>query len=146
MLTAYRSLQHGVAIVLVISLGKQLRDLNPFVFTYIAINWLLVILSLTGLHGDVAWIARPHDETVMFSAAGTEQWRFRSALGSPSYVSIVAAVGAVSLAVRSVGAMSVSRGLGVCWLALTTILTVSRTAIAGLCGGMFIVGRSLASA
>lgn len=138
LLTAYRGIQHGIALILVISLRRHLQHLNAFIIVFLGINWLLVILSLTGMHGGIEWIARPQD-AVFLAQAGAEQWRFRSAFGSPSYISIIAGVGAISLSMRMGGDGWLARGGGVLFLTLSTILTVSRTAIAGLGAGLFVV-------
>lgn len=139
MVTAYRAIQHGVAVVLVISLRDQLRHLNLFLGIYIAINWAFVMIWATGIHGGNDWIAGMGEQTAFLADAGSLQWRFQSTAGHPSHISIVAAVAAISLATRVSGRRWLSQSMGLCWMVATVILTVSRTAIAGMCGGLAVV-------
>lgn len=143
LVTAYRAVQHGVAVVLVISLREQLRNLNLYLGIYIALNWVFVALWATGLHGGNDWIAGSADQGTAFMAqAGDLQWRFRSTAGHPSHISIVAGVAAISLAMRTSGRHWLARSMGCGWMMVTVVLTVSRTAIAGMFGGLFLVAFS----
>ena len=135
--TAYRGLQHAVAIVLVISLRENLRHVYLFIATYIGVNWVLVVLGFLGLDFGLPWITSPA-ENIMITAGIEGVWRFESAFGHPSVISMVAAAGAAGLAYRSRGRQWLVAGPVVAWLSLTTVLTVSRTAIVGLVAGLAI--------
>lgn len=143
MVTAYRAVQHGVAVVLVISMREHLRHLSLYLSIYIALNWCFVLAWATGLHGGNDWIAGSPDQgTAFLASAGDLQWRFRSTAGHPSHISIVAGVAAISLAMRTYGRHWFARGLGSVWMMGTVVLTVSRTAIAGMFGGLMVVAFS----
>jgi len=133
--TAYRAVQHAVAIVLIISLRKHFESVYLFIAAFLAVNWVLVVLGSLGITGGMEWIFNPADKASL--EAGIEgAWRFESAFGHPSQISIVAAAGAAGLAYRMRGRnwMPIAAVIG--WFALTTLLTVSRTAIVGLLGGL----------
>jgi O-antigen ligase len=138
-MTAFRALQHGIALVLVISLRDNLKRMVAFIAMYIAINWLLLILAVTGLDFGQEWIAFYVRDQSFLSGDFMHRWRFTTAYGHPSWISIIAAVGAISLAARTRGhAWRTSWPLFALFI-LTTILTVSRTAIFGLGVGLAIV-------
>ena len=140
--TAYRSLQHAVAIVLVISLRQHLRGVYLFIAAFVAVNWALVVLGLLGLNFGTQWISNPA-ESMAVTAGFEKVWRFESAFGHPSLISVVAAAGAAGLAYRARGRQWLVAGPLMGWLVLTTVVTISRTAIAGLAGGLIVaaVGR-----
>jgi hypothetical protein len=134
-LTAYRSLQHAVALVLVISMRQHLESVYRFLVVFVALNWVLVVLGLLDINFGMAWIYNPAKNVNVL--CGLEQsWRFGSALGHPSTISVVAAAGAAGLACRAQGRQWLVAGPLVAWLALTTVLTLSRTGMVGLAGGL----------
>lgn len=139
LLTAFRAAQHGVAVLLIISMREQLIRLATFAAIYIGVNWVLVLLSVSGMHGGINWIEAPEMQGDFLARVGNLQWRFMSRAGHPSHVSIVAAVAAISVAARwRAPRLGSQTALGL-WFIATTILTVSRTAIAGLAGGLLVV-------
>lgn len=142
--TAYRAMQHAVAIVLVISLREHLRSVYLLIAAFIAVNWVLVVLGLLGITGGLEWIWNPA-ENVLVTSGIEDVWRFESAFGHPSVISVVAAAGAAGLAYRTRGRGWLIAGPVIAWLSLTTVLTVSRTAIVGLLGGLAVAaaGRRL---
>jgi hypothetical protein len=135
-LTVYRALQQGVAVVLVISLREQLRAVYLFITVYLAINWVLVILMLTGLHGNLEWIRGTAEGLKLLAGDSDTRWRFASAYGAPSYTSVVAASGACGMAVRAWSTHPRLRAGFIAWCIVTTLLTVSRAAIAGMVAGL----------
>ena len=138
-LTALRSMQLAVAVVLVISLREHLGSIYLFIVAYIGINWCLFLLAVLGLDGGLAWIRGPDDAYISFGGTADGPWRFGSAFGHPSQISVVAAVGAIGLSARTFGRRWATRGPLIAWLVLTVVLTVSRTAIAGLVVGLVVV-------
>jgi len=138
-LTAFRSMQLAVAVVLVISLREHLGSLHLFVIAYIAVNWILVLVGLSGCAGGLSWIRGVDDQYVALGGTVHGPWRFRSAFGHPSQIAVVASIGAIGLAACTSGRRWRVRGPIIAWLILTTILTVSRSGIAGLVGGLAVV-------
>jgi hypothetical protein len=135
--TAYRAFQHGIALVLVISLREHLRKVYVLVAVYIAVNWVLVVLGTMGINGGMPWIRSPWDG-VMVSGGFEQVARFESAFGHPSVISILAGAAAAGLVYRARGRAWLLAGPVVGWLMLTALLTVSRTAIVGMLAGMAI--------
>jgi hypothetical protein len=138
-LTAFRAVQHGIALVLVISLGGNLQRMIAFITVYLAINWVLLILAVTGLDFGQLWISEYVKNQSFFSGDFMQRWRFNTAYGHPSWISIIAAIGAISLAARTRGAAWQWAGPLLAFFVLSTILTVSRTAIIGLVLGLGVV-------
>ena len=136
--TAYRAAQHGIALVLVISLREHLQKVYVFIVAYVAVNWILVILGLCGITGGMGWISSPWDG-VMVSHGFEQVARFSSAFGHPSIISILAGAAAAGLAFRTRGRAWVFAGPVCALLACTTLLTVSRTAILGMAGAFAVV-------
>ena len=140
LLTLYRSLQLAVAIVLVISLRERLTHLYMLIVAYVAVNWVLFLLGLLGLDGGLAWLRGPDDLYVSYGGNEFEAWRFWTAFGHPSHISIVAAgIAAIGLSARASGRQWITHGPLVAWLLLTVMLTVSRTAIAATLLGLCLV-------
>ena len=138
-LTAFRACQHAVALVLVISMRQQLRHVYALIIMYVAVNWLLLLIALSGFHGGVDWIHAPVEGYAYNSGDGMRRWRFWTAYGHPSWISIVSAAGAIGLSWRARRGQWAYRGPLIAWLVLTTVLTVSRTAIAGMAVGFVVV-------
>ncbi|MGD9644902.1 MAG: O-antigen ligase family protein [Pirellulales bacterium] len=134
-LTAFRAFQHLVAVGLAISFGAQQHRLYLFIGVYLLVNWVLAMMGLLGLDFGQAWISDPAHPDTYYEGP----WRFASAYGHPSWVSIVAAVGAVGLAARTRGRDWLSAGPIVGWFVVTNLATMSRTAIAGMLGGFIVV-------
>lgn len=131
-LTAFRAYQHAVALVLVISMRDQLKHVYLLIILYIAVNWLLFLIALSGLHGGLGWLSMSVEGTSLISGDVMNRWRFSTAFGHPSWISILAASAAVGLSWRQRPGDWDWRTAVIGWLALTTVLTVSRTAIAGM--------------
>lgn len=138
-LTAFAAMQLAVAVALVCAFGSRLDAIYGLVVLYVAVNWVLVILGSVGLNLGQGWIAPAQDIYVRFGGAEWETWRFTSAFGHPSLISIVAAMGAVGLAARTRGHLWRRNGFLIAWLALTVLLTVSRTGIMGMALGFLVV-------
>jgi hypothetical protein len=135
-LTAFRAAQLFVSIGLVMSLRDKLWRLDRLAVLYVALNWVLVVASVTGLHGGIDWIRQ---STQYDPELGDRVWRFSSALGHPMSIAFVAAVGAIWLYVQTSGVKWLKNGPVIALLVLTVVLSISRTAIAGLAAGWLIV-------
>jgi O-antigen ligase len=133
-LSAFTAAQHGVALVLVISLGKRLRHLLPFVLMYILVNWLLVLLGALHINFGLSWITAPEASRIW---TDEPSWRFASAFGHPSQIGIVAAAAFLMMPGRS--RSSFGRAAWMTLTVLTLLLTVSRTAIAGFAVGLLLI-------
>ena len=133
-LSAFTAVQHAIALVLVISLGKRLQHLLPFVLMYLGVNWLLVFLGALHLNFGLSWITAPEASQIWTDETN---WRFASAFGHPSQIGIVAAAAVLMIPRRS--RASFGRGAWMTLTVLTLLLTVSRTAIAGFAGGLLFV-------
>ncbi|MBX9787398.1 MAG: O-antigen ligase family protein [Pirellulales bacterium] len=133
-LTAFRGFQHLVAVGLAISLGVNLHRIYLFIGVFLLVNWVLVVMGLLGLDLGQAWIRDPVHPDTYYEGP----WRFASAYGHPSWISIVAAVGAVGLAARTRGRQWLWAGPVVAWFVVTNLATMSRTAIAGMVGGFVV--------
>lgn len=134
-LTFFRSGQLLIALVLVVSLGEAIRDVHRLALLYIGVNTLLVLIAAAGLDGGIEWIRGPGDSFLPRSGTAEVPWRFASAFGHPSLISIAAACAALSLAARSRGGRWWVSGPVILWMLLVLLLTASRTAIAGFLGG-----------
>jgi hypothetical protein len=140
LLVIYYSLQLGVALVLVISLRHNLDKLPYFASVYVAVFWLLLFAEyLPG--GMPGWMQTAKDEYAAL-AGGDEVWRFGDVFGHPSQLSIVSAVAAIQLAARMNRGNLRTHGPLVAWMVLSTMMAISRTAIAGLVAGMIIVAMA----
>jgi O-antigen ligase len=138
-LTLFRAGQQGIALLLVISLRDQLPRMYTFILVYVAINWVLLLMAVTGLHFNQEWIYGHVEGKSLMGGDFMQRWRFTTAYGHPSWLSIMAAVGAVGLAARTQGGKWKINGPLIVLLVLTTLLTVSRTAIAGMILGFAVV-------
>jgi O-antigen ligase len=121
-LTLFRSLQLAIAVVLVISTRQRLYDLYFYITVFVILNWVAFLAGF--LHvGDP-----------------TTEWRLGSVFGSPTILGTVSAVGAVG-----VFSHAQEKTISKLWwpvlivLALTTFLSGSRSAMAGLILGSLIV-------
>ena len=138
-LTLFRSLQLAVAIILVISLREQLSNVYYLIAAYIAVNWILFLIGWFGIDAGAAWIRGPDDLYVSYGGTRFEAWRFWTAFGHPSQISIVAGIAAVGLTARTRGRQWLPHGPLIACLVLTVVLTVSRTAMLATLVGFLIV-------
>jgi O-antigen ligase len=139
LISAYRAVQHGIALVLVISLRGNLNRMVAFIAAYLGVNYLLLVMGVTGLDFNQEWIEYYVRDQSLWSGDFMHRWRFTTAYGHPSWISIAGAVGAISIAARTRGAQWSTRWPLFALFVLATILTVSRTAIFGLFVGLAIV-------
>jgi hypothetical protein len=139
LLTAFRSVQLGIAAVLVISLGRRLEWLYLFLCVFLAINWIVFGLGALGIGTHLTWIRPPHELFEFHAGSRDDVWRFCTAFGHPSQISIVAAVVAVGLAARARGRAWLIFGPVIAWCVLTNLMTISRTGIAGMLLGFAVV-------
>ena len=139
-LTLFRSGQLVVAMLLILSMGDVLnKHIHNFVFVFLLANWVLVIMANTGLDFGQSWIRGERNMFMLTNRHSLEPWRFSSPLAHASQVSIVGAVSAIGLAFQ-MNRENRGRKLPlVAFTTLTVILTVSRTAIAAMFLGFFII-------
>lgn len=138
-LTLFRSGQVVIVILLVISLGENLRRCYFFIAMYLAANWVLILMANTGLTLGMDWVRGPNNEFMLYDRHTLYSWRFGSPLGHPSQISVVGAVGAAGLMARYRGA-DFRRHLPLfLFFVVTVLLTISRTAIAGMFVGALVV-------
>jgi hypothetical protein len=130
--------QFLIACVLVVCLREKLVDLHVFVLTYVGVNWLLVMLRRFGLDFGIYWI----QQSTFYSEEVGGAARFSSSLGHPMSIGFVAALGAIWLCIRLPFKKRYVNVMIIGWLVLTVILTVSRTAMIGLAGGLILVALS----
>ncbi len=138
-LSGFRAGQLAVALVLVLSLGGRLKDVYTFILVFLGVNWVLVILGITGLNFGQSWILPPGQAYLMLGESPGVPWRFCSAFGHPTPIGALAAAAAVGLLARTRAGDWKKNGPRIAFLALTAVLTVSRTGIAGMVLGALLV-------
>jgi hypothetical protein len=139
LLTAFRAVQLGVAIVLVISWGRHLGRLYALLSVYLLLNWIVFALGALGIGTQLEWIRPPHELFEFHSGSRDDAWRFGTAFGHPSQISVVAAALGVGLAARARGRLWLTLGPVIAWCLVTNLMTVSRTGIAGMLVGFLVV-------
>lgn len=138
-LTLFRSGQVVITILLVISLREYLHRCYSLIAIYLAANWVLVLMANTGLTFGMDWVRGPDNLFMLYDRLTPYPWRFGSPLGHPSQISVVGAVGAVGLMARYRGE-DFRRHLPMfLFFVITVLLTISRTAIAGMFVGGLVV-------
>ncbi|MEM9588083.1 MAG: O-antigen ligase family protein, partial [Planctomycetota bacterium] len=138
-LTLFRSGQGVIAILLVVSLRDGLNRLHVFIAMYLVGNWIFFLMANTGLDFGQAWIRGPDNDYMIFGSHSGRTWRLATPLGHPSQISIVGAAGAAGLLAKTTR-RNLRRHLPlILFCAVTVLLTISRTAIAGMVVGCLIV-------
>lgn len=135
--TGFAASQLATALVLTNAMRHQIDIVYRLIGIYVAINWVLVLLGEFHVPLGMAWIAPAKEIYLTYGGAEWESWRFTSAFGHPSFISIVAAMGCIGLAARD--RLRGREIVVIAWLALTVVLTVSRTAILGMVLGLVVV-------
>ncbi|MEM9411755.1 MAG: O-antigen ligase family protein [Planctomycetota bacterium] len=139
-LTLFRSGQLVIMLLLILSMQEILAEkFHVFVLVFLAINWLLVIMANTGFDLGQEWVRGPGNIFCLRNRESLEPWRFSSPIAHASQVSIVGAASAVGLSTRITKENVSKLAPVVLFIALTVILTISRTAIASMFGGFFVV-------
>ena len=128
-----------MALVLVLSLGARLKDVYTFVLVSLGVNWLLVILGITGVNFGQSWIVSPGKAFLMHGETPEQPWRLCTAFGHPTQIGVVAAAAAVGLLARTRRGDWKKNGPWIAFFAITAVLTVSRTCIAGMVLGILLV-------
>jgi hypothetical protein len=141
-LTLFRAGQHGIALLLVISMREHLHKMYTYIIAYVAVSWILLFMAIGGFDFNQEWIYRYVRGQSFFSGDFMQRWRFETAYAHPSLLSIVAAVGAIGMAARAKGRSSIKERMIIAWLIATAVLTVSRTAILGMVLGLGVVALS----
>ncbi|WP_353646653.1 O-antigen ligase family protein [Mesorhizobium sp. WSM2239] len=137
LITLYYSIQSIVLILLVCAIGKNVDKIYYIVCLYAALNWIVLIMGTAGFGLGLDWITTAEESYVRYGGSRGELWRFSTAFGHPSLIAIVAAMGAVGLAAQR--SRWSGKRLIVGWLTLTVVLTLSRTAIAGMAAGFLVI-------
>lgn len=139
-LTLFRSGQLVVAMLLILSMGDLLnRHIHHFVMVFLIMNWVLVLMANLGLDFGQSWIRGENNVFMISNRYTLEPWRFSSPLAHASQVSIVGAASAIGLAFQ-MNRENRGRNLPmIVFTTLTVFLTISRTAIAAMLLGFFIV-------
>jgi O-antigen ligase len=138
-LTLFRSGQIVIVILLAISLQDEFRRIYFLIAMYLVANWVLVLMATTGIDLGLDWVRGPRNEFVLFGSESGVHWRFGSPLGHPSQISVVGAAGAAGLLARSRGPRLGGNLPLLCFFVVTVLLTISRTAIAGMFAGIVVV-------
>jgi O-antigen ligase len=139
-MSGYRAVQLLVLIGLVASLGGGVRYLYHFSALYTLMNLAFLGANLCGAGLQATWVPWAEGDSVSILAqAGEGVWRFQSWFGHPSQIGVVGAMTVVGLLAK------VDRKNAVRWApiigltAFAVLITVSRTAIAGMAGGVLVV-------
>tara|TARA_R110002049_G_scaffold27321_2_gene93955 strand:- start:8478 stop:9833 length:1356 start_codon:yes stop_codon:yes gene_type:complete len=138
-LTLFRSGQLVIAVLLVVSLREQIDRIYVFITVYIAANWMFFLMANTGLTFGLDWIRGPGNEYMFYNRDTFLSWRFATPLGHPSQISVVGAAGVVGLLARTRDWQWNRNFPWIAFLAVTVLLTISRTAIAGMLAGSFLI-------
>ena len=136
-ITMYYVMQLSTLIIMICSLGNNLHAIHGYVTFYACINWILLILGALGLDLGQSWITTAQESYERYGGSSGELWRFSTAFGHPSQLSIVCAISAVGLAARR--EQWKFKKLLIAMLTFTVILTLSRTAIVGMIAGFAFV-------
>jgi O-antigen ligase len=139
LLTLFRSGQVVIVILFVISLRENLRRCYFLIAVYLAANWVLILMANTGLTLGMDWVRGPDNSFMLYDRQTPYPWRFGSPLGHPSQISVVGAAAAAGLMARFRG-VEFRRHLPLfLFFVVTVLLTVSRTAVAGMFVGALVV-------
>jgi len=132
-LSAFRVLQHLVALILVASMGVNLKRIHVFATMFVGATAILVILGALGLTFGLSWITPP-SQSWLWTAE--PEWRFASAFGHPTQIATLAAIAIFTAddARRRLYRVAVG-GFNLAALGLTA----SRTALAGAFIGFAVV-------
>lgn len=138
-LTLFRSGQVVITILLVISLRDNWDRVYFLIAMYLAANWILVLMANTGITLGMDWVRGPGNEFMLYDRHVPRGWRFGSPLGHPSQISVVGAAGAAGLMARYNGTQFRRHLPLFVFFVVTVLLTISRTAVAGMFLGAFVV-------
>ena len=128
-----------IVVLLVVSLRENLRRLYFFIGMYLGANWLLFLMANSGMDFGMEWVCGVGYEYLITGRQSLHSWRFASPVGHPSQISVVGAAGAAGLLART-HRLNWKRNVPwIVFFAVTVLLTISRTAIAGMLLGMFVV-------
>lgn len=137
-LTMFRSTQLGIVLAFGLILSDKIHQWPKLAEIYLAVNWLFLAVGLTGLIEGLNWRDLPSYQEAGFDYFN-QPWRFGTPVGHFSVISIVATMTLLALCSRMRGVPSFRELVLTVWLAATVLLTVSRTAIAGLVVGLLIL-------
>ncbi|MCD7058915.1 O-antigen ligase family protein [Pelagibacterium xiamenense] len=137
--SAFYVFQIAVFVMLLASVGLSAKRLLYWISAYAALNWILVALGETGLTFGMDWIVGAEEMYIRYGGSPGEIWRLSTAIGHPSQLSVVAAMGAVAAFANDPDDRTPWGWLLFGFLFVTVLATVSRTAIAGMALGLVIV-------
>ena len=142
LLTVFRSAQLAIALLLVISLRDHLKHIYLFICIFLGLNWAILLLGALGIGTELSWIRPPSELFEFHRGTRDDPWRFSTAFGHPSQISILAAVAAVGLAARAKGRGWLTLGPVIVFCIVTNFMTVSRTGILGMLAGFVVVAAN----
>jgi exopolysaccharide production protein ExoQ len=137
-LTLFRAGQIGVALALWLAIAERIDRWPTLAIAYLSLNWAFLLIGLTGHPESLHWRVLPSYQEEGYDGIHMP-WRFGTPIGHFSQISIVATLVVVSVVARLRGPVKVGDVLLLGWLLLTIVLAASRTAIAGLLAGLFLV-------
>ncbi len=139
-LTLFRSGQLAIAVLLLVSLNLQAEDFFLFIITFVILNLMFMGLGILLQGGPQTWYPSPMNNFMYYDAAPGSPFRLATAYGHPFTIGVVAAAGAAGILARIVkGNAGLYHWMGFIMLAGATLLTVTRTAIAGMFLGILVV-------
>jgi O-antigen ligase len=130
--------QLGVIIAFGLALGDRVERWPTLAMIYIGLNWAFLLIGLTGYPPSLDWHVLPGYQEAGFEN-GDQPWRLGTPIGHFSQISIVAAFVALASLARVSRPVRVVDVLVFTWMIATILLTVSRTAILGLAGGLLVL-------
>jgi O-antigen ligase len=137
-LSAFRAMQHLIALILVASLGRHLKQPYMFATVFLGMTAVLVILGAIGANFGLSWITPPSGSSEW---SAEPEWRFGSAFGHPTQLATLAAVAVLTAIDTPLLRARAARVTVIVFNMVCIILAASRTASAGL-----VVGFVIASA
>ena len=137
-LTLVRVGQLGIVVALGLSAADRADRWPLLASIYLALNWAFLLIGLTGHPASLNWRLLPGFQEAGYDGVNMP-WRFGSPIGHFSIISIIAAMGAVSLAARLRAPPKPSEAAIFLWLVATVLITVSRTGMIGLILGLAVV-------
>ena len=139
-LTLFRSFQILAAIIILSSIRLTLTDFYIYAIIYILINWILTLAGFLTQGPPTSWLPAPGNNFLFYDAAPNSHYRFATAFGHPFVIGTVAAMGSVGI-IAKLQDRSTNR-IWYLWfilLTLSCVLTVTRTAIAGMIAGQLVI-------
>lgn len=144
-LTFFRAGQLIVTVVLVASMREYLLLGHWMVVAWIGVNFFFMAIANAGLHFGQVWLTGEDNVYLLSGTHEFEPWRFATAFGHPSIISICAAISGASILARARWEQWRSMLALLMFLTLCVALTSSRTGLVGAAAawGVVAVGRRI---